>query len=180
MKNSKHKIVLVDDDEQILKALCREFRSNTREIASFIYPEEAISYLSVNRVDIVVSDYRMPEMNGVDFLTKVKKVQPETIRIILSGNPDLEFLKNAINEVGIYRFLAKPWDSFQLQTAISHALEFKDLTIENKILADEVRQKNDYIQKQKDELERLEQMQPGITQVNWDDDGAIVINEENI
>lgn len=180
MDNRKHTVLLLDDEESILNSLCRELRQSDREIVHFSEVDKAIDYLMINHVDLIISDYRMPIMNGVEFLTKVKKIQPDLMSIILSGNSDLDFLKDAINEVGIYRFVSKPWENFELKTTISCALEFKELQAENKKLADEVREKNNHIYKQQKELDRFETIQPGITQVDWDDDGAILINENSV
>ena len=113
------KILLVDDEPLILKALVRllqrtpclcDGRLFKLELVTFTDPSKALEYVRNHQVSLVLSDYRMPGMDGVELLTAIKTLQPDTSRIIISGYADLNALINAINRAHIYRFVAKPWN----------------------------------------------------------------------
>ena len=123
--------------------------------------------------DLVLSDYRMPVMDGVDFLTRLKATQPDTMRLILSGYSDLKALLQAINEAEIHRFISKPWNDYELKSTIALALAHRATRLENKRLADQVRAQQSQLE---DLLGKLEAEAPGITKVCLDEDGAIVID----
>jgi FixJ family two-component response regulator len=97
--------------------------------------------------------------------------------MILSGYADLNGLISAINEVGISRFMSKPWNDYELVSAIGQALALRDLSLENQRLADQARVANGTLTAHDLELKRLEAEEPGITHVVWDADGSVVIDE---
>ncbi|MEW5944006.1 MAG: response regulator [Pseudomonadota bacterium] len=182
-----YRIMLVDDEENILNALRRllaarplheagEQKKYTVEI--FSAPAKALRRAEDTAFDLVVSDYRMPEMDGVVFLKAFRQLQSEAVRIILSGYADLDGLIGAINEAQIYRFIAKPWNDFELKAAVAQALDYRRLQLENQRLADEVRAQRGIITRQEFELRRLEQESPGITRVNWGPDGSVIMDED--
>lgn len=173
-----HKIMLVDDDIGMVSSMQRQLKAADRQIEVYTDPARALADLEVGSIDLIVSDYKMPGMNGVNFLAETLRIQPDAIRIIVSGNLDLEFLKDAINRAEIYHFLPKPWGSQELISVINKALELHSLRLENKRLADQVRLQNDHLQKQQSELQRLEALDPGITRVERDSDGAIVLYDD--
>jgi len=122
--------------------------------------------LAGNDIDVVVSDERMPGMTGSQFLSEVRKQWPNTIRMILSGQADLEAAVRAINEGEVYRFLLKPCHPKELQMTILQGLQQKKLVAQSrKLLAEH--------QKNMNLLEALEKDNPGITKVEMDDDGVI-------
>ena len=113
------RILIVDDDESIIKALrrmlsrtpcCAEGVTYHLTIDALTSPCEALEKASHTSYDLVLSDFRMPIMDGVQFLTALRKIQPDAARLILSGYADLNGLIGAINEAGISRFIAKPWN----------------------------------------------------------------------
>lgn len=171
-------IVVVDDEVNILKSMQRSLRGENWELLIFSDPHEALEQLQSKPVDLVISDYMMPVMDGVSFLNRVKAMQPDAMRLILSGQADLEGVLNAINRAEVYRFVTKPWDDHDLKIVIRQALEVGHLQQENKRLAQLVREQGAQIEKQLSELKRLEQMSPGITQVEWDEDGSIDLSSE--
>jgi DNA-binding NtrC family response regulator len=122
--------------------------------------------LAGNEIDVVVSDERMPGMTGSQFLSEVRKQWPHTIRMILSGQADLEAAVRAINEGEVYRFLLKPCHPKELQMTILQGLQHKKLVEQSRKLLLE-HQKNVNL------LEALEKDNPGITRVEMDDDGVI-------
>ena len=83
---------------------------------------EAFDLLAQNRVDVVLSDHRMPQMQGVDFLTHVRSMYPHTARIVLTAYQDEEVLSKALNEGEVFRFLTKPWDDEKIRQAVRAAL----------------------------------------------------------
>ncbi|NVD97874.1 EAL domain-containing protein [Massilia sp. BJB1822] len=116
-----HTILLLDDEANIVRALGRALRSDGYKILAAVNAEEAFRLLAVNEVQVVVSDQRMPDMSGTEFLSRVKDLYPDTIRIVLSGYADLESVIDAINRGAIYRFFTKPWDDEQLRACIREA-----------------------------------------------------------
>lgn len=181
------KILIVDDEPAILKSLQRLFRAApcqaeqtaySLEVTAFESPEEALEDAQINHYDLVIADYRMPGINGVDFLKAMKLLQPDAARLILSGYADLNALIRAINEVGIERFIAKPWNDYELVAAVGQALAKRDLMLENRQLANLVRVEMGDIDPQVAEAERLEALEPGITQVHWGADGSVLLDPE--
>ena len=175
-----HRIMLVDDELNILSALRRALVEESYETDLFTDVHEALNRAECVPYDLVLTDFRMPAMDGIAFLNAFKEVQPETIRLIMSAYADLELMFRAINEAEVYRFIGKPWHDFGLREAISRALEHHDLIAEHQRLADKVRDKQRQIDRQKMFLKRLEADNPGITKVNWADDGSIMIDGAGI
>lgn len=134
-------IMIVDDEEYILKAMqrilrsCEEFR-----IECFLSPEEALRRCHISVFDVILSDYRMPGMNGVEFLSAARVLQPDSARLILSAHVDAEAIMNAINQAGISRFLVKPWNSEELMEAVYEAARKRKELQENRVLSDMVRE----------------------------------------
>ncbi len=130
-------IVLVDDEEMVLTSLSSFLMLETDyNVVTFLSPHEAFEYIKENAVDMVVSDYLMPEMDGISFLAKVREVKPHIPRIILTGYADKENAIKAINEVGLYQYIEKPWDNDDLHIIIRNGLEKQRLmkNLEEKIL----------------------------------------------
>ena len=180
------RILIVDDDESILKALRRLLIMTPCVIGEqrfkltvdiFSTPLDALEKAKHTAYDLVLSDYRMPVMNGVAFLKAFREIQPDAARLILSGYADLNGLISAINEAGISRFISKPWNDYELVSALGQALALRELTLENQTLADQARLAAGQISAQEIELKRLEAEEPGITHVAWDSDGSILIDE---
>ena len=182
-----YRILLVDDEINVLTALKRslmripidELDGDRPDIETFISAPQAIARVQRVPVDLVISDYRMPGMSGVEFLSEVVQAQPDVARIILSGNADLDAVVDAINKVQIFRFVAKPWHDFELKTAIVQALAARALVLENRRLADLVRVQYSKISRREAELRRLEAESPGITRFSVMADGSIAIDDED-
>jgi len=174
---TKSKILLVDDESNVLKAIGRLLRDY--DITALTSAEEALLVAKEVKFDLVISDYRMPGMNGVEFLIKLMEIQPQTIRMILTGYADLESAQTAINEAGVYRFINKPWNNVEITNAVKSGLEFQKVLLENSQLANQVREQQALLNEKDNLLKALEKEEPGITQVNWADDGSIIINEDD-
>ena len=182
-----YRIVLVDDEANILSALRRvlstisvdELDGETPAIETFTSVREALNRINTMPIDLVISDYRMPEMSGVEFLSRVIEFQPTVARIILSGYADLDAVTGAINKVQISRFINKPWHDFELKSAVVQALATRALMVENQRLADVVRTQRGTLSRQEAELRRLEAESPGITKVRRAPDGGILLDDDD-
>ncbi len=115
------KILLVDDETNMLSALRRMLRGEQYEVSVYNNPLEAMETLEDEEFDVIVSDMRMPEMSGADFLFKASELWPDTPRILLTGYSDQESTVRAINEAKIYRYVEKPWNNDELRTLIDEA-----------------------------------------------------------
>lgn len=123
-ENRKPAIVLVDDEPMILTSIRTLLTLEMDcEPESFTSPLEAVKYLERNSVDVTISDYLMPGMNGIQLLGEAKRLQPEASRVLLTGHADKASAIKAINEVGLYHYLEKPWDNAQLLLVIQQAAE---------------------------------------------------------
>ncbi len=150
------KILCVDDERNVLRSLRRLFLDSDYEILTAMSGDEGIEILGREApVQIVISDYRMPGMNGVDFLKEVCRHWPHTVRIVLSGYADAAAIVGAINEGQIYKFIPKPWNDDELKVAISNALDCYFMQQKNIQLTKELESKNRELQEINDNLERI-------------------------
>ena len=123
-ENRKPVVLLVDDEPMILTSIRTLLTLEADyEIFTFTDPLAAAKHLSENTVDIVVSDYMMPGLNGIQFLAESKRLQPEATRVLLTGHADKGSAIKAINEVSLFHYLEKPWDNEQLLLVIRQGLE---------------------------------------------------------
>lgn len=126
--NTSATILVVDDDDLILSALRGLFLLETEyEVLTHSDPKAALTEAESRPIDIVISDFLMPEMNGVDFLGRLRTLQPEAVRILLTGFADKENAIRAINEVGLYQYIEKPWDNQDLLLVVRNAVEERGL-----------------------------------------------------
>jgi EAL domain-containing protein (putative c-di-GMP-specific phosphodiesterase class I)/ActR/RegA family two-component response regulator len=114
-------LLLVDDEENVLRSLVRLFRRDGYQILTANSVREAFDLLASNSAQVILSDQRMADMSGTEFLTRVRDLYPDTIRIVLSGYTDLATITDAINRGAIYRFLTKPWNDEELREHILDA-----------------------------------------------------------
>jgi DNA-binding NtrC family response regulator len=166
----KSKLLLVDDEPNLTSALVRSLDRSQFDIFTADSAQQGLMILAGNDIDVVVSDERMPGMTGSQFLTEVRKKWPNTIRMILSGQADLEAAVRAINEGEVYRFLLKPCHPKELQMTILQGLQHKKLVAQSRRLLQEH-------MKTVNLLEALEKDNPGITKIELDEDGAIMMDE---
>lgn len=167
------RLLMLDDEINVLNALQRglrqcDFAADMR-VEIFTDPLAALVRAAEIDFDIVVSDYQMPTMNGIEFLQRFRSLQPDAVRLVLSASTEFETVMRAINEAEIFRYLPKPWQLADLQEVIRQALarrdqaEWADLqtgrTTAQEILA-----------------RRLEAEEPGITKVNWGPDGSVLLD----
>ncbi len=184
-----HRILLIDDEPGVLGALNRLLRhtplvvsgqESPLKVEAFASVREALARAAEIAFDLVISDYRMPEMNGVEVLKRLRALQPDCARVILSGYTDLNGLIGAINEARIDRFVAKPWNDFELTSALAQILEIRALRMENEALANEARCERGQLSPAELEMQRLEKLEPGLTRVQWGPDGSVVMDDAGL
>ncbi|MCX8026284.1 MAG: response regulator [Thermodesulfovibrionales bacterium] len=141
--NDEVKILCVDDEPNVLSALRRLFLDEDYTIITANSGREGLDIIKNEEVQIIISDYRMPNMNGVEFLKEARILQPDTVRIVLSGYADAGAIVSAINEGQIYKFIPKPWNDDELKVTISNAIERYNLYKQNKALTDELKTRNE-------------------------------------
>jgi len=150
------RILFVDDERNVLRSLERTFLDENYEILTANSGTDGLQTLrEVFPVQVVISDYRMPEMNGVEFLRQVCLQWPDTVRIVLSGYADSASIVSAINDGQIYKFIPKPWNDDELKVTIVNSLERYHLNKKNKELTDALQAKNAELELINNDLERM-------------------------
>jgi len=182
-------LLLVDDEENILRALTRVLRRDGYQILRANGGAEGLALLARHpEVGVILSDQRMPNMTGIDFLSRVREQHPDTVRMILSGYTDLKTVTDAINEGAVYKFLTKPWEDELLRTNVEEAFRYGELGRENERLTRELKASNEQLERRVEEKTRqvllnqkvlaisqevLEHLPAGVLGI--DDDGIIVL-----
>jgi len=151
---NKHTVLCVDDEQNILNSLKRLLRREGYTLLTASSGRKGLEILRENDVHLVLSDQRMPEMNGTDFLAKVKKNHPDTIRIILTGYTEVDAITESINRGNIYKFFLKPWNDENLKLEIAKALEQYDLIQTNKRLRETIIKQNEKLRQINETLEK--------------------------
>ena len=141
-RSRQRTLLLVDDEENIVAALRRLLRAEGWLLLSATSAEQALQLLARHKVDVILSDQRMPGMTGVELLRRAKQLYPDTIRLVLSGYTELQSITDAINEGAIYKFLTKPWDDVQLRVHLHEAFAMKEMADQNRRLDQEVQTAN--------------------------------------
>ena len=141
-----HSILIIDDEADNLKALERTL-TTVAQVHSAASGKEGLEILKKETVSLIICDQRMPEMTGIEFFKAIKDSHPHIIRIILTGYTDAQDLIEAINEVGLYRYITKPWDNQELKLVIQRALEHFEATTHNKKLLEELKNVNEGLEK---------------------------------
>ena len=186
MENSK--IVVVDDEKMVTSAFKALFKvEGYSDIHLFNNPNDAVEFLRENKPDLIISDFMMPEMNGLEFLTKAKKLYNEVSMILLTGYADKENAIKAINEIGLYKYIEKPWDNDDLMMNIrngierSHLLEnlrnkIEELEIAKKQLQDYSQNLEKIVAERTADLSEANKKLSGI--INYCADGIIIVDGE--
>jgi two-component system probable response regulator PhcQ len=167
----KHKVLIVDDEPIITNLLKDALSREPYSILSASSAEEAFPILDQEKLDVVISDEKMPGMSGSEFLAVVREKHPDTIRMILTGHASLDSAIRAINEGEVYRFFTKPCNVFDIAMTIRQAIKLNELMKESRRLLKIVKQQSALI-------ESLERRYPGITKIKRDQEGDIIIGNE--
>ena len=165
------RLLIVDDEPSVLSALRRELRgcfADELSIHTCADPAQALQLARDKPFDIVMSDLRMPEIDGLAFLSLVSAIAPASVRIVLTGSADFETAQRAINDAGVFRYLTKPWSQADLRNHLTAAIQCcrqaaAAAAHEQAMSAQDL------------ERRRLEAMEPGITAVEWGPAGEVLM-----
>ncbi len=146
-------LLCVDDEQNILAALRRLFRQDGYRILTAGSGREALTLLESEPVDLVISDMRMPEMDGAHLLERVSSRWPQTLRILLTGHADIASTVAAINKGQIFRYIAKPWDDQDVRLIVRHALERQQLERDKRRLEALTQRQNEELRELNADLE---------------------------
>ena len=125
---NEESVLIVDDEEMVLTSLSTYLALETEyEVVTFTSATRALEHIAQHDVGIIISDFLMPEMDGIRFLARAKELRPDTPRVILTGYADKENAIKAINQVGLYQYVEKPWDNDDIRLIIRNGLEKKQL-----------------------------------------------------
>ena len=129
------KRILVVDDEEIVRIALREtLRRERYGVTACSSPEEGLEVLKTEAFSVIISDYQMPGMTGLDFLAHAKQLQPDATRILITAVLSLDTVIEAINKGEIYRFVVKPWIREELLATVRNAIQRHDLIVRNTVL----------------------------------------------
>jgi two-component system probable response regulator PhcQ len=171
------RFLLLDDEINVLHALNRTLRlclSGTKfQVEIFTDPEQALLRSTEVPFDVVVSDYRMHGMNGIEFLKMIKAIQPDAVRLMLSASTEFHTVFDAINDAEVFRYISKPWQKEELEVIFELTLARRDRNVAEHRLADGSPAKDYGLTAQELEARRLEAEEPGITKVKWGPDGSV-------
>jgi len=172
-------ILLVDDERPVLNSLRRTLTQDGYLLLDAQDGESALKILRNRDVDLIVADQRMPGMSGVELLQRVRREHPEVLTIMLTAYSDMDVALQAINDIGIYKFLLKPWDANELRESVRRGLavhrgsESGRPTDESEARCQQARDKDAM-------LRQWEAHQPGITKVKRNADGVYIIDPEDL
>ena len=125
LSSTEYTIMVVDDEQRILEAIKRILRREPLfkyTVLTVDNPKDALKMVESEKVDLVLSDQRMPEMTGVELFTRVRELSPQTVRMLITGYTDLDAAIEAINKAKIDYYIEKPWDDTELLSLIRDAL----------------------------------------------------------
>lgn len=163
-----HSILIVDDEKNVLSAIQRALRGEPYSIYSTDSVEKAFQLIKAREVSLVISDYKMPQTDGLEFLKQVKSLHPHILTIMLTGQAEVQLAVEAINAAGVYKFILKPWDDEDLKITVRRSLEAIDLASERDRLQQKVKSRDAI-------LLDLEAKFPGISKVRKDDEGYLIL-----
>jgi YesN/AraC family two-component response regulator len=149
-----HNILFVDDEENILKAMKRIFHRSPFNLFFAENGEEGLEIIRERPISVIISDMKMPGMNGVEFLKMAEDHSPDSIRIILSGYSDIEDILNAVNQGHVHNYITKPWENERLKIIVYNGTIGYEKNIKLKNLIDEIKDKNLELQNLNNDLEK--------------------------
>ncbi|HSW04479.1 response regulator [Aquabacterium sp.] len=160
------RILIIDDEAPVLAALRRALRQRfgaALQVETQTDPHEALARVRDEAFDIVMSDLRMPQIDGLSLLTLVSSLRPDTVRLLLTASADFETAQRAINDAGLFRYLTKPWLDTELAAHMEAAI------------AEAARRRPAVQDPHEQERLRLEALEPGLTHVEWGPQGEVLM-----
>jgi DNA-binding NtrC family response regulator len=170
-KTTNPVVLCVDDDPDMLAAVVRTIKTAGYHVLAADSPSQALQILGNQAVAVLVSDFEMPEMTGVELAVRARDLQPETVRMMLTGRNTVDTAVAGINIGEVFRFLSKPFQPDQLKREVAAAVEH------HREVADVANERLTVVRRKR-VLEALEGDFPGITAVPRDDDGAYLLDDE--
>ncbi|MFN8531074.1 MAG: hybrid sensor histidine kinase/response regulator [Anaerolineae bacterium] len=143
-------LLVIDDEEEILKALTRQFRRRY-DVSIANSADDGLRIMTETPIHVIISDQRMPGMNGVEFFNRVKSEFPDAIRLLLTGYADIQAVIAAINDGNVFRYIPKPWDPVELDTIVSEAFQRYRLIVQNRLLLVELQEANALLERRVEE-----------------------------
>ena len=144
-KSTQHNLLVIDDETEIVKALSRQFR-RTYTVYTAESAQAGYQIMASVPIQAIISDQRMPGMNGSEFFSKVKHEFPDAIRLLLTGYADVQAVITAINDGNIFRYITKPWDPVELDTIVREAFDRHDLIMSNRTLVHDLKDANETLE----------------------------------
>jgi signal transduction histidine kinase len=155
--NSKPSLLVVDDEPDLVQSVKDLLRYEYR-VFGVTRAAEGLQIMEREPIDIVMSDQRMPEMTGVEFLKRLREKYPDTIRLLFTAYADINAVTDAINEGNVYRYITKPWEPDELRAVLRQAADYRHLIVERKRLTSELQEKNKQLESANQELRRANEM----------------------
>jgi len=141
----KHCLLVVDDEPDLVQSVKDLLRFDYKVLIA-TRATEGLQIMQREKVHVVMSDQRMPEMTGVEFLKNLQDSHPETVRLLFTAYADLNAVTDAINQGNVYRYISKPWEPDELKTVLRQAVDYYDLQEERRRLILEVQEKNQQLE----------------------------------
>lgn len=152
-RDKRYTVMLVDDEENILNSLRRVLRGQPYDLLLATSGAQALGLCELHRIDLVISDARMPGMDGPTLLSEIYHRDPECINILLTGYADLSMITKAVNEGHIFRYMSKPWNDEELVITLQQALEYQAVKRDRDALLKLATEQNDKLQELNASLE---------------------------
>src|SRR6266550_4107204 len=140
-RRRRHSILVVDDERDVVQSV-KDLLRLDYDVFTATKAADGLKILEERPIDVIMSDQRMPEMTGVQFLQHVKAPHPDATRLLFTGYADIHAVIDAINQGNVYRYITKPWDPDELQTIIREACERHDLIVQRRVLMDQLEKTN--------------------------------------
>src|SRR4051812_9040811 len=164
MAARKHTLLVVDDEPHVGKSVQDLLRFDYKVLGA-TRAADALRAVREQPVHVVLTDQRMPEMTGVEFLRRLREEFPDTVRLLITGYADIRAVIDAINQGNVYRYITKPWDPEELQAVIREAVERHDLVAERKRLVEELKSRNEELRQANEQLTRANELKAAFIQV---------------
>ncbi|MBW8332052.1 MAG: hybrid sensor histidine kinase/response regulator [Prolixibacteraceae bacterium] len=166
LNEKDHNLLIIDDEVEITKALVRQFRRKYNVFAT-TDAADALKIMEKEKIQVVLSDQRMPGMTGVDFFAQIKDKYPDALKLILTGYSDIEAVIGAINEGQVFRYVKKPWNPDELESIIREAFEKYELITNNRKLMSSLQEANQNLEaKVKARTLELERVNASLSELN--------------
>jgi signal transduction histidine kinase len=164
MKTAKHSLLIVDDEPDLIDSVKDLLRYDYRVLGA-TRAAEGLKIMEREPIQIVMSDQRMPEMTGVEFLRRLRDSYPDTVRLLFTAYADLKAVTDAINQGNVFRYITKPWEPHELQSVLKQAADYYELLAERRRLLNELREKNARLEEANVELRHANELKKAFIKV---------------